>query len=50
MSCHESRDDEPQELRKANENEEKPWEIVEELKNDSRIGKRVFCLSSCQTS
>ncbi len=45
MSCHGSRDDELQESRKANENEEKPWEIVEELKNDSRIGKRAFCLS-----
>ena len=30
---------------KKNENEEKPWDNVEELVNDPRIGKRVFCLS-----
>ncbi len=30
---------------KKNGDDEKPWDNVEELPNDPRIGKRVFCLS-----
>ena len=32
-------------LEQAKKNEEKPWDNVEEVTNDPRLGKRVFCLS-----